>query len=224
LTDTAVSLADPIQPDTSERVKPLPPHLQKLVDLLPLNQWVHRSVLESEYGKSNVMRRIRKIRSEYGWDVRSERRSAGANDDWYMRCSSEPTSPQRIRKEVKKSDRQKIYDRDIWRCQMCGCDVGIHQNQTMPQCDHKVPAERGGHTELNNLQTLCIPCNLKKRQACKHCTLPSCVGCPYAFPEEFANTLVLKLSDSAGRRLQKLARDQGLPPATVVERMIESTS
>ncbi|NTU50554.1 MAG: HNH endonuclease [Desulfobulbaceae bacterium] len=204
----------------SAEYKDLPPHLQKLIDLLPLNQWVHRSVLENEYGKSNVMRRLRKIRAEYGWDIRTERRNNGPNDDWYMRCSAGPVTRQHIRKEVSKKDRLKVYERDNWFCLMCGADVSEQQQITIAQCDHKVPAERGGPTKMENLQTLCVQCNLKKRQACKYCMLPTCNNCPYAFPEQFTQAMALKLSPEAAQKLVKLSRTQGVPPITLIERLI----
>jgi hypothetical protein len=207
----------------TETPKALPEHLQKLIDLLPLNEWVHRSILESGYGKSNVMRRLRKIRAEYGWDIRTERRGNGANDDWYMRCSDGPVFRQLIRKEVSKRDREKVYNRDEWKCQLCGVDVGEEQQQTNAQCDHKVPVERGGPTKLENLQTLCVQCNLKKRQACKYCMLPTCNNCPYAYPELFVEAIVLKLSPEAAKKLEEISKEQGIPPILIVERLIQGT-
>lgn len=204
--------------------KDLPPHLKKLIDLLPLNEWVHRSVLEMEYGKSNVMRRLRKIRAEYGWDIRTQRRNNGPNDDWYMRCSTEPVTRQYIRKEVAKKDREKVYDRDKWMCLMCGLDVSKQQQTTMAQCDHRIPADRGGSTNIENLQTLCIQCNLKKRQACKYCMLPSCDNCPYAFPEQYTQIITLKLSPEGAQKLEELSRKQGIPPVVLIQQLISQSA
>lgn len=198
----------------------LPAHLQELVDMLPLNEWVHRSTLE-KYGRSNYARRIRKIVAEYGWDIHRERRSSGANDDWYIRRSDGPVRVAHIRREVAPKVRKTIYERDGWTCQMCRVDVAEGQSLTKAQCDHKVPAERGGSSSPPNLQTLCLQCNLKKRQACKHCDLPTCERCPYAFPELFAQTLVLRLPDDAAKKLADLADRDGVPAATVVARLID---
>jgi 5-methylcytosine-specific restriction endonuclease McrA len=198
----------------------LPAHLQELVDMLPLNEWVHRSTLE-KYGRSNYARRIRKIVAEYGWDIHRERRSNGANDDWYIRRSDGPVRVAHIRREVAPKVRVTVYERDGWVCQMCRVDVAEGQSLTKAQCDHKVPAERGGSSSPPNLQTLCLQCNLKKRQACKHCDLPTCDGCPYAFPERFAQTLVLRLPDDAAKKLADVADRDGVPAATVVARLID---
>lgn len=61
-----------------------------------------------------------------------------------------------------------VFIRDDFTCQICGdrplIDRGMFQ---MPDihalhCDHIVPLARGGKTVLENLQTLCAKCNLKK--------------------------------------------------------------
>jgi len=203
----------------------LPAHLQKLIDLLPLNQRVHQSVIFEAYGrKPEYARRIRKIVSEYGWDIERVRGKNGANDDYYIRRSEQSVRPWRIRDEVKPKKRQQIYERDGFRCAMCGADVSDRQLLTLPQCDHKVPAERGGASVDANLQTLCTRCNLKKRQACKHCTLKSCQDCPYAFPENFDHQLILYLSEDAKRRLDRLVEQFGMPPAVIVERLLQESS
>jgi hypothetical protein len=176
--------------------KPLPKHLQFFIDLLPLNERLHQRVLFEAYGKPTYARRIRKIVSEYGWDIERVRGSDGANDDYYIRRSEGPVRPQRIRKEVAPRVREQVYVRDGWECQICGCDVSREQTANKVQCDHKVPAERGGSSDKSNLQTVCVTCNLKKRQACRTCSLPSCASCEFAFPERLAAVLVLSLGDA----------------------------
>lgn len=212
----------PDDDEATNTVVDLPPHLKELIKLLPLDTPVHRSVLEARYGRSNYARRIRKIVSEYGWQIERERRSTGANDDWYTRRSDGPVRAQRIRKEVSPRARLDIYERDGWKCQMCGCDVGKNQTETQPQCDHKIPTERDGRTIPENLQTLCTRCNLKKRQACHYCSLPSCSNCPYAFPELFATTQPIILSAESAAKLDMLSRQEGVPPITIIERLIRS--
>lgn len=199
----------------------LPSHLQKLVDLLPLNTRVHRAEIEKAYGKSNYARRIRKIVSEYGWDIERFRGRDGPNDDWYIRKSEGPVRSARVRREVAPKVRVIVYERDGWSCQMCGVDVDTAQTLTRAQCDHKIPADRGGSSDENNLQTLCLQCNLKKRQACRHCDLPNCKGCPYAFPEQYSEVLVLRLSHDASLKLTEASDEAGIPPSEYVRRLID---
>lgn len=201
----------------------LPAHLQVLVDLLPLDTPVHRTTIESAYGKTNYARRIRKIVSEYGWEIERRRGNNGANDDWYTRRSDGPVRQAFIRREVAPPVRKRIYERDGWVCAMCGVGVSAAQDITRAQCDHKVPADRGGPSTEDNLQTLCLQCNLKKRQACRHCDLPSCEPCPYAFPEKFDAMLVVRMPREAGTKLRRLSDEAGVPPAVLVTRLIEQS-
>lgn len=201
--------------------KPLPPHLQSLIDLLPLNQPVHRSVLEQKYQKSNYARRIRKIVAEYGWYIERFRGKDGANDDWYVRRSDGPVRPQAIRYEVPPGLREIVYKRDNWRCQLCGVPVGAEQGETNPQCDHKIPAQRGGNSKEVNLQTLCTRCNLKKRQSCAACKLPECKSCPFAFPERFDTVVVVRLSRKAAHRIDNIVSRQGITTEVAINEIIE---
>lgn len=51
--------------------------------------------------------------------------------------------------------REAVYKRDGYRCLKCGCT----ENLTL---DHVLPRSKGGSNEIENLQTLCKPCNEDK--------------------------------------------------------------
>ncbi|MFI5494397.1 HNH endonuclease [Actinoplanes sp. NPDC051859] len=206
---------------SSAGIRPLPGHLQELVDLLPLGVAIHRSQIEAAYRRSNYARRIRKIVSEYGWDIERRRGSNGANDDWYVRRSDGPIRPQQIRYEVPRAVRLKVYERDRWVCALCHGSVDVDRAADKPQCDHKVPAERGGGSDLANLQTLCVRCNLKKRQSCKTCTLTECRGCPLAFPEEHHDFFVVQLSAKAAGMVRDRSNQTGVAPEAFIARVLE---
>ena len=219
--DDAASVGDAL-PTVPFTPRPLPNHLQQLIDLLPLDVPVRQSeVFEKYRRKPEYARRIRKIVSEYGWDIERKRGKAGANDDYYIRRSDGPVRPPRIRYEVPPKRRRVIYENQDWKCQMCGADVGEGQRLTLAVCDHKIPAERGGPSTDDNLQTLCTRCNLKKRQACGLCRLPSCLDCPYAFPEKFASTVVVALTAEQAKKLNHLAASTGLPHAVLLTRLLD---
>lgn len=57
-----------------------------------------------------------------------------------------------------------IYERDGWRCHLCGGDVWRHQSDPtkVAQTDHVVPKSRGGSNVASNLRTACRRCNLLK--------------------------------------------------------------
>ena len=54
-----------------------------------------------------------------------------------------------------KLQRIKVLERDNYRCVYCGSEEQL-------QVDHIWPRKLGGGHDLDNLQTLCRPCNLRK--------------------------------------------------------------
>jgi hypothetical protein len=48
-----------------------------------------------------------------------------------------------------------VWERDNFTCQFCGTRRRL-------SVDHIIPESQGGKTELDNLQTLCVPCNSSK--------------------------------------------------------------
>ena len=56
------------------------------------------------------------------------------------------------RKTIKEELRNKVFERDKYKCVKCGKKEKLVM-------DHIVPFIRGGKTELKNLQTLCSNCN-----------------------------------------------------------------
>ena len=62
--------------------------------------------------------------------------------------------------------RTKVFDRDGWTCQVCGCDTPKELKGTLednaPELDHIVPVSKGGHHSYANTQCLCRICNILK--------------------------------------------------------------
>jgi hypothetical protein len=56
---------------------------------------------------------------------------------------------------IPRSLAKQVFERDAYRCVSCGGwrDLSI---------DHKIPESKGGATTLENLQTMCMPCNRRK--------------------------------------------------------------
>lgn len=51
--------------------------------------------------------------------------------------------------------KSKVFENDFYRCVNCG----THKDLTL---DHILPVSKGGNDEIENLQTLCKPCNISK--------------------------------------------------------------
>lgn len=60
----------------------------------------------------------------------------------------------------------KVFDRDGWRCQLCGCKTPKRlrgRNLPLsPEVDHIVPLSCGGGHTWDNVQCACRSCNIKK--------------------------------------------------------------
>lgn len=70
----------------------------------------------------------------------------------------ETESPRSERQAIPKKLRFEVFKRDSFTCQYCGKrapDVILH-------CDHIKPLAEGGSTDILNLATACIDCNLGK--------------------------------------------------------------
>lgn len=57
--------------------------------------------------------------------------------------------------------RQKVFERDGFRCVNCGKTKEYAQLEA----DHIITIANGGTNDIENLQTLCYECNLKKKQS-----------------------------------------------------------
>ena len=64
----------------------------------------------------------------------------------------------RKRPKIHQAMRQRVYERDGYRCVYCGCT-----EEEMTLCvDHVIPLSQGGLTTDENLTTACAPCNNDK--------------------------------------------------------------
>lgn len=68
-------------------------------------------------------------------------------------------APRKQRKRIKPEKRSRIYARDDYRCQYCGCEVDPKRNASL---DHVVPIAEGGSNKQSNLVTSCAKCNNAK--------------------------------------------------------------
>lgn len=59
-----------------------------------------------------------------------------------------------------------VFERDRWRCYLCGCDTPRHLSGTMepnaPELEHVVPLSAGGSHSYDNVRCACRRCNREK--------------------------------------------------------------
>lgn len=67
-------------------------------------------------------------------------------------------TPHKTSRTVSWRTRFLVMRRDDFKCKQCGISPATHPN-TVLVVDHKVPWASGGETVMDNLQTLCEPCN-----------------------------------------------------------------
>lgn len=78
---------------------------------------------------------------------------------WYhqQRWERQAWGKKKRRQPIRKAKRQRIYERDGYRCVRCGLTEVSYLS-----IDHIVPVSQGGTNKDINLQTLCKTCNVAK--------------------------------------------------------------
>ncbi len=82
-----------------------------------------------------------------------------ANELAERRWKTRPPKAPGERTTLSVRTRYQVFKRDLYRCRICA-KTGVEL-----EVDHIVPIARGGSDEMENLQTLCVPCNRGKRDS-----------------------------------------------------------
>lgn len=179
---------------------------QTILDILWSMEFVEGADIFKAVKQTYYDRRIRELR-ESGWQIQT----TGTK---YRLISHEKLAGNE-REYPSAEQKRQVLERDKGICQICGtADAHI-------QFDHKVPQERLGKTEVVNLQMLCRTCNVEKRGVCKRCTLTTCEGCPYAYPEQFGSRFVVMLDNSLAKKVRANARQEDLSEAALISGLLK---
>lgn len=178
---------------------------QTILDILWSMEWVEGSDIFKAVKQTYYDRRIRELR-ESGWQIQT----SGTK----YRLISRKKLAGNERKYPSAEQKRQVLERDKGICQICGA------KDSHIQFDHKVPQERLGKTEVDNLQLLCRACNVEKRGVCKRCTLTTCKGCPYAFPENFGTRFVVMLDKSLAQKVREDARQESLSESVLISEFL----
>lgn len=212
-------LTDNGQPPADLLRRLSPTHAALLKKLWP-GAWVPTTdLVKITGGQSDTPRRIRELRKEVGF---THLRSTQKNGVWgYQLVTRERASDKERRAYLSPVEKEQIIQRDGLRCNICHLVPPEGQVNGYLQFDHREPFDkRLGETSVANSQLLCIDCNLVKRKACERCTLDTCEGCPYAYPEKVAHRHVVAFPGDTGRAIEAEAKRLGLPADEIVRRLV----
>jgi hypothetical protein len=179
---------------------------KQILEILWPMEWVGTHDIHQATGQSYYDRRIRELR-ESGWQIET--------DGLKYRLKSRKKLPGNSREYPSAIQKREVFTRDKGLCQICG---STHPRM---EYDHKVPRERFGVTEVANLQLLCSPCNVDKRGVCKKCTLKTCDGCPYAYPELFKGRFVLLADNMTSDLVEEEAAKQGITKSAFILKVLQ---
>lgn len=110
-------------------------------------------------------RRVRELRDEEGWAIRTNTDDATLKPGEYLLVESPPEEGRyRFSRPVSSRLRAQVLERNGYTCQMCGAGAGERdiERQGRPvriHVGHIVDRIHGGKDELSNLRALCSTCN-----------------------------------------------------------------
>ena len=130
------------------------------VTSLQLQQAVGPSVTE-------WARRLRELRNQEGWDIRSHHDDARLKPGEYRLASPPPegsSQDYRFARPISNRTRSLVLDRNGMTCQMCGAGAGDLDEENPGRrirlhLGHIVDRQHGGSDEPSNLRALCTACN-----------------------------------------------------------------
>ena len=110
-------------------------------------------------------RRLRELRNEEGWDIRSHHDDSSLKPGEYKLASVPPKKPVPYQfGPISKGLRAHVLERNGYTCQMCGAGAG-DPDDTNPgrtirlHIGHIVDRQHGGSDDVSNLRALCSACN-----------------------------------------------------------------
>jgi hypothetical protein len=121
-------------------------------------------IKEASGGASEWARRLRELRDEEGWPIRSHNDDADLRPGEYILESMPPPKKDVVfARTISAKLKAEVLDRNGFTCQMCGATPGETDVATgrlvRLHVGHIVDKSLGGRDELSNLRTLCSTCN-----------------------------------------------------------------
>lgn len=133
-----------------------------------------KELLEASGGATQWARRIRELRNDEGWPIRTHNDLASLKPGEYILESLPPLSDAAysFQRGISQRVRAQVLERNGYTCQMCGAKAGDPDEQNPGRrvrlhLSHIQDKSLGGTNELANLRALCSACN----QGAKNLTL-----------------------------------------------------
>lgn len=110
-------------------------------------------------------RRVRELRSEEGWPIKTHNDDANLKPGEYLLTDDPPdSSGYKFAKHISGRLRAEVLERNGYTCQMCGAGAGDDDDQVPGRkvrlhVGHIKDRSHGGRDELTNLRALCSTCN-----------------------------------------------------------------
>ena len=116
-------------------------------------------------GISEYARRIRELKDDEGFEIKTHNDLAGLKPDEYL-LESLHTRPV-IARTITSQLRSEILERNGYTCQLCGAAPGDVDEINLSRkirlhIDHILPLNQGGDNGKKNLRVLCSTCNHSK--------------------------------------------------------------
>ncbi|MBC9785522.1 HNH endonuclease [Heliobacterium chlorum] len=127
----------------------------------------------------NYARRLRELKED-GWDLEYE---GGGKEGkgWYTLYPPFPSGERSDR--IRTAVRMRVLIKDNFSCQLCGNNRHTDPSIVL-QVDHCIPFALSKNNSEENLQILCLECNLGKKAQCRDCVHKECLTCKLAFPKK----------------------------------------
>ncbi len=212
---------------TSNRyISRLPPNLSKVKLLILLTLldagyqfprgWIESSKLLYLTNQKNFEKHMQELRDDIGCDI--ETREIGGEQCYRLRSTElvKQKAKPKPKPTIAESHKEALLLYAKNSCQLCGTKMIVNQKELQP--DPKIPFEKGGSNNIENLQILCNECTAAKKRFCGQCT-NVCQECPWAFPEEAGQVMLITLPAD----LVKLLKVNGISSQSALEKYTITT-
>jgi 5-methylcytosine-specific restriction endonuclease McrA len=123
------------------------------------------ALFEASGGAMQYSRRIRELREEEGWPIKTHNdRNVLKPGEYLLEALPSEKKPYRFSRNISKRLRAQVLERNGYTCQMCGIGAGDPDpnNQNRPtrlHVSHVIDKESGGQDTPSNLKAFCSTCN-----------------------------------------------------------------